>query len=772
MIEFTHALQARWLAIGSVSLVAMLGLSYWRARGNSAGWLRLALAGLRCAIVGAVLICLFNPQWVEAIKHQQRVRFAVLLDNSRSMGTKDVVPTRLGAAKRWLEDNLANAAPENVSLRFYAFSDSLAPMDSLEPVNPTGNATGLADALQNLLTTSTDEPLTGVLLCSDGIENMRPDPEALAKLYHRKGIPIHTLTVGTTNELQDIVVENVQVKRAVPNQSPARVGINLRAFGYRNQPVPVQLLCRNELVAAQTVKLKDGAQRLEMDFTPSQRGFQIYEVRVPVQPGEWLASNNRKVFGLEVFNPRIQVIYMEGTPQQAGSPIPEWKYLKDALQSDPNIQVKTLYRQFGASGQYLNTVDADPETGEKIYPVEHPTQGFPRTFAELLKYDVVIHSDIRKESFSAEQLQNMARLVEEYGGGFVMIGGHSAFGQGGYHRTILDRIIPVAMQQENDSQPRPFHLRVPVSALAHPLMALGATRSETQEIWTTKFPYLFGLNLVDRAKPGAVVLADDPSSFNAYGPRLVLAVQNVGKGRSMAFMSDTTRSWGRDFETLWGERISASLPLTENNCDRRYYRQFWVNAVRWLAAGRIVRTNSPVILELAQSGCLPGERVAATVKVRDNELKTLEAAEVSLILSSGGRTNPPVRTVFDRVSQSYQAQLVPPTGGDYLVTALARAGGQNLGEDHQLLVCESGDRELADLRARPELMSELARVSGGKSLSLTEQAGPELSSLFGTPPPQTVETRRTPLWDRWWCLGLILMLLATEWGTRRVNGMA
>src|SRR4029078_3343581 len=113
---------------------------------------------------------------------------------------------------------------------------------------------------------------------------------------------------------------------------------------------------------------------------------------------------------------------MEGTPQQPASPIPEWKYLKDALQSDPNIKVKTLYRQFGANGQHLNTINVDPQDGEKIYPVEHPTMGFPRTRAGLLKYVVVIHSDIKKESFSAAKLDNMARLVEQDGGGFVMIG--------------------------------------------------------------------------------------------------------------------------------------------------------------------------------------------------------------------------------------------------------------------------------------------------------------------------------------------------------------
>lgn len=772
MIEFGQALRTSWLIIGVVLLTALLGLSYWWARGNSRRGLRLVLAGLRWMIIAAVVVCLFNPEWVEAIKHQQRARFAVLLDTSRSMGTKDVEPTRLAAGKRWLQDNLTKAAPKGIRLEFYGFNDSVTPLDSLDSVNATGTATGLAGALESVLTVSRDEPLLGVLLCSDGIENMRRDPETLGRLYYRKGIPIHTLTVGTTNDVRDILVENVQVKRAVPNQAPTKIGISLRSYGYRNQSVPVRVLFANQVVASQTVKLKDGEQKFDIDFTPRQRGFQIYEVQVPVQPGEWLTTNNRRVFGLEVIDPRIQVIYMEGTPQQAGSPIPEWKYLKDALQSDPNIHVKTLYREFGGNGQFLNTVDADPDTGEKIYPVEHPTQGFPRALEGLLQYDVIIHSDIRKESFSTEQLQNMARLVEEFGGGFVMIGGHSAFGQGGYHRTILDRIIPVAMERENDSQARPFHLRVPPSALAHPLMAIGATRAETEAIWTTKFPYLFGCNQVDRAKPGAVVLAEDPSSFNSYGPRLVLAVQNVGKGRSMAFTSDTTRSWGRDFETIWGERINDSLPLVENNCDRRYYRQFWVNAVRWLAAGRIFRTNNPVTLELAQSGCLPGERVAANVKVRDNAFKTISTADVSLLLSSDGRTNPPVKATFDSASQSFTADLMTPRSGDFLVTAIASGKAQKLGEDHQLLVCESGDRELADLRARPELMANLARLSGGKSLSVAQSGGSDMASLFGTPPPETVETRRSPLWDRWWWLGLVLVLLTTEWVTRRLNGMA
>jgi uncharacterized membrane protein len=772
MIRFTYMPELKWLVASAALSAAAVVLSYTWAKGRANHWLRLGLAGLRWIVIVGLILCLLDPEWIEAIKHQQKSRLAILVDTSRSMGTKDVPEGRLAAVKHWLQQQFASVSQADVGIDYYSFNQSLAPLPSLDAANPTGDATGLSDALEGLLAIPHDEPLAGVLVCSDGIENVRADLDAVARLYHRKGLPIHSLTVGSTNDVQDIILENLQVKRAVPNQAPTKIGLAIRASGYRGLSVPVQIIHANRIVASQQIKLKDGPQQIEMDFTPRERGFQIYEVRIPVQNGEWLASNNRRIFGLEVVDPTIRVVYMEGTPQQPSSPIPEWKYLKDALQSDPNIKVKTLYRQFGSNGQFLNTIDADPDTGEQIYPVEHPTKGFPRTIAELLKYDVIIHSDIRTDSFTSEQLQNMARLVEEFGGGFVMIGGNSAFGKGGYHHTILDRVIPVAMEQDNDSQARPITLRVPTVALDHPVMAIGGSRQETELIWTEKFPPLYGCNLVDRAKPGATVLGVDAAARNRYGPRLLLAVQNVGKGRSMAFTSDTTRSWGRDFETIWGEPINPALPLSERNCDSRYYRQFWVNAVRWLAAGRIGKTNNPVVLELAQSYCSPGQKVAANVKVRGSDLTSVENADVFLCLSTTGQSNVFVKASYDRVNQCYDADLVPSRDGTFTVSALAALNRQKLGEDRQLLVCESVDREIADLRARPDLMANLAQISGGKTLELTGKSVGDVSEIFGTPPPADIEYRHTPLWDKWWCLSLILILLTLEWSVRRLSGMA
>ncbi|MCI0540029.1 MAG: glutamine amidotransferase, partial [Verrucomicrobiales bacterium] len=557
-----------------------------------------------------------------------------------------------------------------------------------------------------------------------------------------------------------------------PNQAPTKLTLTLRTSGFDQKSVPIQVRQKERIVAVQEVKLTGREQQIELEFTPQEKGFQKFEVSLPVQNGEWLASNNRRLFGLDVIDPSVRVLYLEGTPQQPNVSIPEWDYLNDALESDKDIKVKVLVRIKGATGRRLRPGKSDPDTGESVYPIEHATRGFPKTMDELLKYDVVIHSDIRKESFTAEQLQNIARLVEEYGGGFVMIGGASAFGKGGYHQTILDRIIPVAMERSSDAETRLVQWQIPQRAWQHPLIALGATREETQAIWTTKFPRLYGCNLVDHAKPGATVLGHDATRRNAYGPVLLMAVQEMGRGRSMAFMSDTTRTWGRDFETLWGEPIDAALPRSETNCDSRYYRQFWVNAVRWLAAAKIGKTNSAVTLELAQSYATPEEKVMASVKVRDQQMREITSADVSVVLSAPGKSSVSFTAAYDSARRAYLAQVLPGTSADYTITAIAAQKGQRLGQDQQLLVCEDVDREMAEVRANPHLLARLARLSGGRSFTTMDTDLSSISSAFSNKPEATVEYKRFPLWDRAWLLATVLALLATEWASRRWKGLA
>ena len=113
-----------------------------------------------------------------------------------------------------------------------------------------------------------------------------------------------------------------------------------------------------------------------------------------------------------------------------------------------------------------------------------------------------------------------------------------------------------------------------------------------------------------------------------------------------------------------------------------------------------------------------------------------------------------------------------PKAGEFMVTASASFKGVKFGEDRQLLVCESVDREMADVRAKPDLMAKISEASHGKVFSATDKETAALASVFGSAPPVTLEYRRTPLWDRSWWLAAILGLLTIEWAVRRWSGLA
>jgi Mg-chelatase subunit ChlD len=75
--------------------------------------------------------------------------------------------------------------------------------------------------------------------------------------------------------------------------------------------------------------------------------------------------------------------------------------------------------------------------------VSMPPSRVPETPAGLADFDAILFADVPARGFRASQLASIAGYVERAGGGFVMAGGASSFGPGGYAGTSLDAILPV-----------------------------------------------------------------------------------------------------------------------------------------------------------------------------------------------------------------------------------------------------------------------------------------------------------------------------------------
>ncbi len=72
----------------------------------------------------------------------------------------------------------------------------------------------------------------------------------------------------------------------------------------------------------------------------------------------------------------------------------------------------------------------------------------PQTVAEFRPFDLVIFSDVPAGRVSKPVRQALVSYVENYGGGFIMIGGEGSFGVGGWGRTSIEELLPVRFEGE------------------------------------------------------------------------------------------------------------------------------------------------------------------------------------------------------------------------------------------------------------------------------------------------------------------------------------
>jgi hypothetical protein len=237
-------------------------------------------------------------------------------------------------------------------------------------------------------------------------------------------------------------------------------------------------------------------------------------------------------------------------------------------------------------------------------------------------------------------------------------------------------------------------------------------------------------------------------------------VQDFGKGRTMAFVPDTTAGWGADFEHSWGVD------------DNRYFQKFWINAVRWLAERRLQMPVKNLVVETPRASFGAGEEVPIMATVLDENYEPTTAAEVVATI-----TRPDGETATLRLAPNhsetgkYSALYAPPIEGDYNVAATARLNGAKLDDDVVKFRATTPNVEFREYRRNDAFLSRLAALTGGAALdeaalkALPDKLAMTVKARRAGTPPQ-------PIWDRLPLLAILLMCLFVEWSVRRRSGLA
>jgi uncharacterized membrane protein len=740
--------------IALAALVAVVALVVaWQTATPAAR--RPLLLVLRAAALGVLLLILLGPAQVSRTEIPGRPpRVVVLLDSSRSMAL-EAPSSRLDQAQTVLRDARERVeAGRRARLDVFEFGSELAAVSNPAALTADANETRLRTALEQLAARLGDDPPRSVVLLSDGRSTGDDDPIPLADGYRRLGVPIHVVPVGDARATGDVAVQDLVAPRTMHPGAKVPVRIVIRAVGLAGRRAEVQVRSLTDpgrkVLAGLPVTLAVGETAVDLVLDPGSAAGDLL-AEVPPVEGETILDNNRVPFRIAPRDPKVRVIYMEGTGNN------EYRFLRDALVEDPAIECLAM------------EVDYQYNRVQRLHRIGEPGRGYPTTREELFSYDVVICSDISRFTFTPDQLAWTVELVANRGGGFAMIGGNTSFGAGFWDQTVWDKLIPVDMSgPRTGGNSTLWNVRlktvVPPEAEDHPIWRIVDDPDRNRAI-LARIPTLLGSNLTDRLKPAATLLGHTSVAVSGVGLMPLFSCQSYGRGRSFAMSSDTTVDWGRDFERLWGEG------------DNRYFRKFWRNVVRWLAENSEGSTRR-LRVETDRLLYRPGDRAVITARAFDE--KREETRSYRLVARFPGSPEARDVTLLPSASGPYQAELtVPAPGPDEPPSAAARPvkfqvtayeQGKSVAQVDVDLQRVDDSPEYRDPRPDHAQLATLARRSGGQTLHDAAELAHVLTA--DARDAATVSLQRTPAWDRAPLWLLLLALLLADWVLRRARGLA
>ena len=713
----------------------------------------------RLIVLSLLFGLLLNP--IERREHRlpdQPAHVHILVDVSRSMALEQPL-SRSQQVQQAIQTSLQNPN-SSAKIQLFRFGQSLASVADASQLKPKDDRTNLAAALEQLPSRFGRELPRGVVVFSDGVIDDHDQLNDVAEAFLNLQVPVHVYPVGNSQLRGDVAIDEMVVPPKVDAGVKAPIRGLVRGMGFEGERIVLQVRSsdRPDLppLATLPITLGEKPQPFEM-LVEANSDYGELVLEAPVLEGEVSDANNRVPFQLSKTPRKIRVLYMEGTPSN------EYHWVHDALQEDKNIECVSM------------DVDQQYVQRQRLRRAGDPLRGFPTTREDLLQFDCVICSDIAIGTFTKEQLEWTVELVEKRGGGFVMVGGITSFGAGGWDQSSWDQLIPADMtggQLGRGWVYHAFNVTVPESAQSHPIWRIVEDPEQNRKVLAA-MPQFLGTNYILRLKPAATLLAQSTTPIPQAGIMPIFACQSYGKGRTFAFAPDTTADWGRLFETQWGEG------------DNRYFRRFWRNVVRWLTensnSGRRMQIETDKVIYRS------GQPIQITARVlNDQARETVDYQLQAKLKSLQPFPDQPIpqssALIADANGQSYHAELetdslstslndgssgvLPP----YELEVVATQNGTEISRATTRIMILPDLHELIQPRADSKLLDELARKTGGKRL----QTASDLTSLIQELPviPGKTLISRQPLWDTPWLWLLLLGLLGLEWSLRRLSGFA
>lgn len=722
------------LAVGFTIVVVVAARELARERESRR---RRGLLALRVVTALGALALATQPGWrVEQIE-QIEGRLSVLLDGSRSMTIAEGGGAPRSDRARAVVERWASGSGRDRASSF-SFGASVRPLTlaaAAEEYPALDDATGLADAIEHLLSGADGGDLGAVVVVSDGA-----DPRALDRVaaIARRGVKVHAVSAATDGPIRDDGIAEVAADPVAFLRQPARVRVRLRSMGGEARLLPVSLRLGESVVREALVELDErGEGEVELPFTPDRLGRAVYRLSIPLAPEDAVPENNERAFLVRVTRDKLRVLLV------AGRPTWDVRFLRAFLKRDPALDLISFFILRSAS-------DLTMASPDELALIPFPTDELFRE--HLGSFDVVFFQDF---DFGPYQMGVYLPRIRDYvlrGGSFAMIGGELSFASGGYGGTPIEAILPVLMPPGEASSARTlatdrFRPELATEMVRHPLLELLPDPAANAAAWARLSP-LTGSNVLEGLRgDGQALLVHPTRRTPTGGPMPILSVGTAGRGRVLALGVDTSWRWGMSTGGLSG--------------DSSAYERFWDRVLRWLARDPALE---PVAVTTDRERYGPGARIRVTALLRDVRYEPITDREVELaIVDADGEARTAARTRTDGDGRAELELVGPDRSGGYRVTVRLSDEAEPRGEEG--FVIETGGDELADPRPRASVLRALADATGGVFVAEAEDA-PDLAAFDATRSRSLGVVEVRPFATAW-AFGLVLLALGAEWLLRR-----
>ena len=320
------------------------------------------------------------------------------------------------------------------------------------PALQAGKATDIGAALEFASALFPSGQARRIVLLSDGNDTAGRANAAAARLA-AAGTELWTVPLHNPDR-PEVLVERVEIPRRLKQGEPFDLTANIRSS------VPtkakVRLYQSQFLVVERELELKIGDNEFRAPSLQPDGNFVPFEVEV--LPAQDTAPENNRASAVASLRGQPRVLLVDGDSDKA-------RPLADALR---NARIAVDLRD---------------------------GRGAPKSIDDLQQFDLFILSDFSALSLSRAQMDLYRRWVQDFGGGFLMLGGESSFGVGGYFRSPVEQMLPVRMEHSDRQE-------LPTIAL---LVVLDRSGSMTAQV--------AGQTKMSLANQGAAL------ALNVLGPR-------------------------------------------------------------------------------------------------------------------------------------------------------------------------------------------------------------------------------------------------------------